>query len=234
MLIESSSLQGRLPLNHGPIDQALQLGLRDCLRSLQTTSPGLLLTPAQLRTAEREVRYMPAMASAVSGIICRMADTNLQQKLIGTIHGWKCEAQGKALAESRDSQPMSLDKALIVAVIEQRLKDSVRKKQQSMQQSMQQSKRKRRKQKVSDEEQEYSDLDRSDNENEDEKSSESPSEHPSPIKRVTSDSQSISFWEASDAPTLTQKSGRTQGGGSPRKVAAPNFENENNDEDEWW
>jgi hypothetical protein len=173
---------------------------------------------------------MPAMASAVSGIICRMADTNLQQKLLGTIHSWKCEAQGKPLTESHDSRPISLDKALIIAVIERRLKDSVRKKEQSMQQS----KRKTRKQKVSNEEQEYSDLGRSDNENEDEKSNESPSEHPSSIKHVTSDSQSISSWEASDAPTLTQKSERTQGSGSPRKVAAPNIENEKNDDDEWW
>lgn len=72
--------QGRLPLNHQPIDSTLQLGLRDCLVSLQSTNPTLLLTTTQLRTVEREVRYIPGIASAVSRIVCRSNNKILRRK----------------------------------------------------------------------------------------------------------------------------------------------------------
>ena len=39
-----SAPQGRLPMNNHPIASALELGIMDCLTSLQKTSPGLLLT----------------------------------------------------------------------------------------------------------------------------------------------------------------------------------------------
>jgi hypothetical protein len=72
--------KGRLPLNHRPIDSALQLGLRDCLRSLQGTNQSLFLTSTRLRAIEREVRYIPGIASAVSRIISRSANLRLRRK----------------------------------------------------------------------------------------------------------------------------------------------------------
>ena len=72
--------QGRLPLNHQPIDSALQLGLRDCLTSLQSTNSSLFLTTFQLRTVERDVRYIPGIASAISRIIFRSRNKALRSK----------------------------------------------------------------------------------------------------------------------------------------------------------
>ena len=45
--------------------------------SLQSTNPSLFLTTSQLRTVERDVRYIPGMASAVSRIICRSRNQSL-------------------------------------------------------------------------------------------------------------------------------------------------------------
>jgi len=72
--------KGRLPLNHRPIDSALQLGLRDCLVKLQFTNQELFLTSTRLRAIEREVRYIPGIASAVSRIICRCSNQSLRRK----------------------------------------------------------------------------------------------------------------------------------------------------------
>ena len=80
--------QGRLPLNHGPIDKAFQTGLRACLRSLQATNPRLLLTASQLRYAEREVHHKPALAAAVSRVICRMPNNATRRRLLSTISNW--------------------------------------------------------------------------------------------------------------------------------------------------
>lgn len=74
--------KGRLPVNHTPIFQSLQVALRGCLRSLQLTSPGLLLTPSQLHTVERDIRYIPLLANAASRIIDRVADREKQLNLL--------------------------------------------------------------------------------------------------------------------------------------------------------
>lgn len=74
--------KGRLPINHVPITRALHLALRDCLRNLRATSPGLFLTAGQLRTVERDVRYIPLLASAAAGILGRMTSRPKQQTLL--------------------------------------------------------------------------------------------------------------------------------------------------------
>lgn len=48
--------------------------------SLQSTNPGLFLTTPQLRAAERDVRYIPAIASAVSRVVCRSNNKKLRNK----------------------------------------------------------------------------------------------------------------------------------------------------------
>ena len=48
--------------------------------SLQSTNPVLFLTTSKLRTVERDVRYIPGIASAVSRIVCRSTNQSLRCK----------------------------------------------------------------------------------------------------------------------------------------------------------
>ena len=50
--------------------------------NLQSTNPTLFLTTTQLRTVEREVRYIPGIASAVSRIVCRSRNKSLRHKCL--------------------------------------------------------------------------------------------------------------------------------------------------------
>ena len=77
--------KGRLPLHHQPIDEALQLGLRGCIVSLQSTNPDLFLTTLQLRMVERDALYVPAIASAVSRIVSKSRNRLLQSKSLSLI-----------------------------------------------------------------------------------------------------------------------------------------------------
>lgn len=94
--------KGRLPLNHRPIDSALQLGLRDCLTKLQSTNQDLFLTSTRLRAIEREVRYIPGIASAVSRIICRSSNQSLRRKSLKILK--KIYTEDKSSEESLAEQ----------------------------------------------------------------------------------------------------------------------------------
>lgn len=84
------SLQkGRLPLNDPSIDDALEVGLLECLRSLQRTNPRLLLTTHELKRTERDARYVPAIAAALASIICNSRCNDFQKKSIDATLGWK-------------------------------------------------------------------------------------------------------------------------------------------------
>jgi len=72
--------KGRLPVNHEPINQAFHLGIRDCLRSLQITNPDLLLSSAQLRSVERDVRYIPLVARASANLLGRLQTESHQRR----------------------------------------------------------------------------------------------------------------------------------------------------------
>eukprot|EP00978_Attheya_sp_CCMP212_P012851 scaffold32099_cov50-Attheya_sp.AAC.10 len=72
--------KGRLPLNDKAIDDALEVGLVACLRSLQKSNPDLLLTAHQLKKAERETRYIPAVAAALSSIVCASKQKEIQNE----------------------------------------------------------------------------------------------------------------------------------------------------------
>lgn len=71
ILLNSFAIQGRLPLNHGPISTALYRGLNDCLRSLQSTNGSLLLSHRNLQGMVRDVRYVPKLASEVALSVCQ-------------------------------------------------------------------------------------------------------------------------------------------------------------------
>lgn len=53
------------------IDNALELGVTKCLQQLQMTNPDLLLTAQELRKAERDTRYVPAVAQALASIFAK-------------------------------------------------------------------------------------------------------------------------------------------------------------------
>ena len=66
-------------MNDVAINTALQAGLNACLRSLQKTNPSLLLTAAQLKKTERDVIYIPTLASALSSLILNCNDDDLKE-----------------------------------------------------------------------------------------------------------------------------------------------------------
>jgi hypothetical protein len=120
------NLQGRLPLNHRPIDQALHVGLRDCLRSLQTTNPELLLTPRQLRRVEREARYVPATATAVSCVLSKLSNPHTQERLFDIIRQWRQEATASnGPLDGQVDRHVPLEQASIATLIEKRLKQAI-------------------------------------------------------------------------------------------------------------
>lgn len=75
--------QGRLPVGIVAIDEALEAGFSQCLRNLQRSSPSLLLTSSQLRTVERDVRHIPAMATALSSIAA------CSPQMTEMVHSWR-------------------------------------------------------------------------------------------------------------------------------------------------
>ena len=74
--------KGRLPVNHEPITKAFHLGIRDCLRNLQVTSPGLLLNSTQLRSVERDVRYVPLVALASANLLSRLQNQSHRSRAL--------------------------------------------------------------------------------------------------------------------------------------------------------
>ena len=73
-------------MDNSDIDAALELGLIECLRQLQKSNPGLLLTATELRKAERDARYVPAVSSALASILCKPSHES--QALLDSIHQW--------------------------------------------------------------------------------------------------------------------------------------------------
>jgi hypothetical protein len=65
----SFCFKGRLPVNDESIDSALEAAVTKCLQQLQENNPSLLLTGAGLRKAERDARYVPAIAEAIASVL---------------------------------------------------------------------------------------------------------------------------------------------------------------------
>jgi hypothetical protein len=81
--------KGRLPLDNEAIDKALEVGLDDCLRQLQKSNPTLLLTASQLRVLERDYRYIPAVAEALSRMVNGCSNQTRRGKLVSMISRWQ-------------------------------------------------------------------------------------------------------------------------------------------------
>lgn len=81
-------VQGRLPLNDKGINDALENGVSDCLRCLQKSSKGLLLTAQQLKKVERDVKYAPSAAGAIASILCRSRQKGVYDRAVNISSGW--------------------------------------------------------------------------------------------------------------------------------------------------
>lgn len=81
-------VQGRLPLNDKGISDALENGVSDCLRCLQKSSKGLLLTAQQLKKVERDVKYAPSAAGAIASILCRSRQKGVYDRAVNISSGW--------------------------------------------------------------------------------------------------------------------------------------------------
>jgi hypothetical protein len=86
-LFACTNVKGRLPINNRGIDDALEVGITRCLQQLQKTNPMLLLTASELRKAERDAKYVPAVAIALSSIVTK-AVTIEDRGIIELIQGW--------------------------------------------------------------------------------------------------------------------------------------------------
>lgn len=80
-------LQGRLPIGNKAIDDALEIGITQCLQQLQKTNPNLLLTAAELRKAECDSRYVPAIALALATILSN-STSDTDETCVEQIHSW--------------------------------------------------------------------------------------------------------------------------------------------------
>ena len=80
--------KGRLPLNDKGISDALENGLSDCLRCLQSSCPGLLLTAQQLKKVERDVKYAPSAAGAIASVLCRSRRREVYDNVMNVSSGW--------------------------------------------------------------------------------------------------------------------------------------------------
>ncbi|KAL7542024.1 hypothetical protein ACHAXR_011450 [Thalassiosira sp. AJA248-18] len=80
--------KGRLPLNDKGISDALENGISDCLRCLQRSSPGLLLTAHQLKRVERDVKYVPSVAGAIASVLCKSKQIGVYDSAKNIASGW--------------------------------------------------------------------------------------------------------------------------------------------------
>jgi hypothetical protein len=75
-------------MNNFSIISALERGITDCLANLQKTSPGLLLTSAQLKETIRDSRYVPALSAALANVVCKSRNAQFQASTVQTIQKW--------------------------------------------------------------------------------------------------------------------------------------------------
>ena len=118
-------------MNHAPIDNAFQVGLRECLRSLQKTNPDLLLTPSQLRDVERDVHYIPSIAIATSKMLQNFTNPSEKARLLTKIQGWSSSTYHDDDEEEDDDNVVLStavkDETQRAALIERQLRKSMEK-----------------------------------------------------------------------------------------------------------
>ena len=76
-------------MNDTNIDDALQLGLHNCLRSLQHTNPSIIFTSNKLKRAERDTRYVPAVAASLASIVAHSVNIDFKREVMRLLFSWK-------------------------------------------------------------------------------------------------------------------------------------------------
>lgn len=89
-------------MNDKGISDALENGIADCLRCLQRSSPGLLLTAHQLKRVERDVKYVPAVAGAIASVLCRSKKRGVSDNVTNIASGWDVEVKKLGVSLSRN------------------------------------------------------------------------------------------------------------------------------------
>ena len=82
-------------MNDKGISDALENGITDCLRCLQKSSPGLLLTAHQLKRVERDVKYVPSVSASIASVLCRSKQGGVYNNVMNIVSGW--DEEGKCL-----------------------------------------------------------------------------------------------------------------------------------------
>jgi hypothetical protein len=101
-------------MNDADIDDALEIGLSSCLRSLQRSNPELLLTANQLKRTERDVRYLPAIAASLASIIKNSSNPEFRSDVYGKVMSWRQErAQDDAEQYDADENSSTTSKSSI-------------------------------------------------------------------------------------------------------------------------
>lgn len=77
-----------MPLNDKGINDALENGISDCLRSLQKSNQGLLLSAQQLKRADRDVKFIPCVAGAIASVLGRSRQEGVYTNAIDVASGW--------------------------------------------------------------------------------------------------------------------------------------------------
>lgn len=85
------TLQGRLPADNKAIDDAMEVGLTKCLQQLQKSNPNLLLTAAELRRVERDIKYVPALSLALASIVSNAVGPARDPQLKQQILSWRTQ-----------------------------------------------------------------------------------------------------------------------------------------------
>lgn len=85
--------KGRLPMNDKAIDDALELGITSCLQRLQKSKPSLLLNSSQLKKTEREVKFIPSVATALASIVLNCDNSEQKKDMMNMMRAWQTSPQ---------------------------------------------------------------------------------------------------------------------------------------------
>ena len=80
-------------MNDKGTNDALENGISDCLRCLQRSSPGILLTGHQLKQVERDVKYVPSVSDAIASVVCRSKERSVYDNAMSIASGWNDEVK---------------------------------------------------------------------------------------------------------------------------------------------
>ena len=119
--------KGRLPVDNPAIEDAVEVALSQCLRQLQSTNPDLLLTASELRVAERDARYVPAVASALSSILSKSARPGPLTEVLQTVKHWHRQGEDETAQGSTDGPSQEASDRQRMEAIGQQIEARLRK-----------------------------------------------------------------------------------------------------------